>query len=296
MTVLVTGSAGLVGGAVCALLAARGHIVVGFDLAGGDDVRNPDAVLGAARGCEAVVHCAALLDGGPADRGRVMATNVHGTWHVLEAARRCGVDKVVVLSSVDALGLFKGERAPDYLPLDESHPCYPRTPYGISKRLGERLCRDYADACGLSVVCLRPPGVWTPDTYGWIARKRRERADFEWSPFWEYGAFVDVRDLAAACVDALQPRVTGCHTLLVAADDITTSGAGSRALCRRLHPTVEWRGGVEYDAEPMRTLVSNTAARRVLGWRPIHTWAHSGGAPPAARRRKPQGEQSDGRH
>ncbi len=119
---------------------------------------------------------------------------------------------------------------------------------------------------------LRPPGVWSARTYGRIEALREERASYEWDPFWEYGAFIDVRDLSCACIAALTCRLDGHATLLVAAPDITTSGRTSRELTDFRHPGIDWRGGDEYDADPCRTLLDIEPAKRVLSWAPTHAW------------------------
>jgi nucleoside-diphosphate-sugar epimerase len=201
-----------------------------------------------------------------------MATNLQGTWNVLSAAREAGIRRLVFLSSVDALGVFKGERAPDYLPIDDAHPCYPSTPYGISKLLAETMCRVFSGSSDVSVVCLRPPGVWTEETYDWIQSERAKRTEFEWNPFWEYGAFIDVRDLSRACISALTCEVARFACLLVSSADITTSGRTSRELARFVMPEVDWRGGAEFEAEPFRSLLTIENARRILRWAPRHSW------------------------
>lgn len=262
----------MIGTAVCELLAAQDHSHIGFDVKNGGDILNAKATRDASSGCDAIVHCAAQLglpDQNPED---IMGTNLQGTWNVLQAAVAHNINRVVFLSSVDVLGVFKGERAPDFLPLDGSHPCYPTTPYAISKYLAEQMCEAVSTAQDISVVCLRPPGAWNAGTYQWITSQRLKRAEFEWDPFWEYGAFIDVEDLARACSAALAPSVSGFHALLVSANDITTSGETSYELCRRIHPDVPWLGGREYDDEPFTTLLRNDDAKKVLNWDPAHTW------------------------
>lgn len=93
-----------------------------------------------------------------------MEVNLVGTWRLLTNAVRAKVGRFVFMSSLDVLGVMKGGRVPDYLPLDDDHPCYPITPYVISKRLAEVLCEDLHRTSGLETVVLRPPGVWTEDT------------------------------------------------------------------------------------------------------------------------------------
>ena len=272
LRVLVTGSSGLVGSQVMSDLTVLGHVPVECDLSTGSDILDSSALGEAARGCDAIVHCAALLGDPDQSADQVMLTNLHGTWNVLCAAQDAGIGRVVFLSSVDALGVFKGERAPDYLPLDDAHPCHPTTPYAISKFLAEEMCRLFSEAEGVSVVCLRPPGVWTEATYGRIDDLRAERESFEWDPFWEYGAFIDVRDLSSACIRALICECSGFECVLVSSADITTSGRMSRTLAEFVMPKVEWRGGAEYVAEPHRALIDIQNAKRVLGWVPEHSW------------------------
>ncbi len=271
---MVTGSEGLVGKAVCTALAEHGHSPVGFDIANSLNILKPHAVASVADACDAIVHSAALLGHPGQTDEQVMEVNLQGTWNVLSATLRTGIQQIVFLSSVDVLGVFKGERAPDFLPLDESHLCYPATSYAISKYLAEAMCAAFSSANQKTIVSLRPPGVWLmPDTYQWILREREKRAAFEWDPFWEYGAFIDVRDLAQACVRALQVKTPGHHCVFVASDDITTSGQTSYELSHKLHPNVEWRGGSEFTSNPYKSLVGNDAAKRLLDWMPEYSWA-----------------------
>lgn len=272
MRVLITGSSGMVGSQVASDLAILDHVVVGYDLTEGQDILDPVALLDSVRDCDAVVHSAALLGAPGQSDTEIMTTNLHGTWNVLSTAQLAGIPRVVFLSSVDALGVFKGERSPDYLPLDDAHPGYPATPYAISKSLAEEMCRLISASTTVSVVCLRPPGVWTEETYAMIQSERAKRAEFEWDPFWEYGAFIDVRDLSDACIRALTCTIDRFACLLVSSADITTSGRTSRQLAEFVLPDVEWRGGAEYETEPYRSLVNTANARRILGWVGRQSW------------------------
>ena len=69
------------------------------------DLRNPEAMLAAVRGCERVFHCAASIAGTGAGRHReLFETNVLGTRNILRAARKAGVARVVVTGSFSAIG------------------------------------------------------------------------------------------------------------------------------------------------------------------------------------------------
>lgn len=271
MKVFVTGNQGRIGSVVAAQLVEQGHTVVGFDRANGDDMRHGQAVRQAAVGCDAAIHLASLLGGPKDDPDETMSVSLMGTWHMLQAAQAEQMQRVVYFSSVNALGIFMGQKAPDYLPIDDEHPPRPGSPYGISKRLAEEMCRHFTEKTGIATLCLRPPAVWAPDTYAQIRAWRAEEPEREWKPTWEYGAFCDVRDVAAAAVLGLTCPAPGHVTLLLCADDIS-SERPSREMAKLVHPDVPWRGGPEYETDPFRALVDNRRAKTVLGWQPQHRW------------------------
>ena len=272
MKVLVTGNQGMIGSVIQATLKTEGFEVIGFDLANGDDIRNLDSVRDAVSGCDFIVHLAALLGYSDETAEDIMDTNLLGTWHVLLAAAEARVKRIIFFSSVDVLGIFKGERTPDYLPLDDNHPCYPKTTYGISKYLAEEMCRLFTNSSGISTICFRPPGVFDEEVYEYIRSRRQAEPEFEWKPFWEYGAFIDVRDLANATICALKCPDLGHVALLLCADDISSAQKTSRELASSLLPGVSWRGGLEFDRAPYKALIDTTQARQILGWIPRYHW------------------------
>jgi len=280
MRVLVTGSGGIVGCAVTERLREAGDEVLGYDLADGQDVLDARSLDAAAGQCERIVHLAAVDDPPegefdpallPPSQGppeRVLAVGVLGTLNVLEAARRHGHDRVVYMSSVDALGVFLGQRPPDYLPIDQDHPTYPAAPYALSKRTAERLCALFTARHGIATLCLRPPGIWTDQIFALLRRKFAEDPLNDRRPFWEYGAFIALPDVAEAVRCALHHPFTGHAVLNISADDAALAKQTSREAARAIHPHVPWRGGEEFEKEPYRTLLENRVAKEVLGWQP----------------------------
>jgi nucleoside-diphosphate-sugar epimerase len=273
--ILVTGHRGNVGAPVAARLRRLGHDVAGFDRADGDDLLDAAAVRRAADGCAAVVHLAALAHdtaGSPED---IMAVNVLGTWHVLLAAEAAAAGRVVHFSSAQVLGTAEGERLPDYLPADDGHPRRAMRPYGLSKCLAEDLCAGFTARTGVPTVSLRPAWVWDPGTYQRVEGRWRADPASEWTPFWELGAFVDVRDVAAAVELALAVPLSGHHRALLCAADIAATRP-ALDMAARLAPSVPVRERAPYARDPWRALVDCSAAARLLGWRPRYTWAGRG--------------------
>ena len=281
MRVLVTGHRGRVGVPVAGYLRQRGHEVAGFDRADGADVLDLASVRRAAEGCAAVVHLAALAHDTAGRPEQIMAVNVLGTWHVLLAAEAAGVTRVIWFSSAQVFGIAEGERLPDYFPVDDDHPRRAKRPYGLSKRLGEEMCEGFTERTGIATVCLRPVAVWDEAQYARVEDRWRARPRSEWEPFWEYGAFVDVRDVAAAVDLALTVPVHGHHRVLLCAADIAATGP-SLELAARLAPQVPVTDPARYRADPQAALVACRTAAAALGWRPAYRWSGRGGQADAA--------------
>ncbi len=271
MKILLTGNRGFLGTRLEHRLGQEGHSVTGFDIRDGLDLLNADSLKERISGCSGLVHCAVL----PRTCGsNEMHSNSAALQNLLSAAGQKHIRKFIFISSVDALGIFKGESPPKYFPIDELHPCDPHSDYGMSKLLGEQLCRRFAESNQfMSLIALRPPGIWDEQTYEYISAERRSNPVFEYQPFWEYGAFIDVRDLCdliyAMLVSENQPGYRMYH---VSADDITTSGPHRIEWTQRLHPHVRWRSEIDKHADPFSTLLDNSKVKQAFTWRPRHNW------------------------
>ncbi len=148
----------------------------------------------------------------------------------------------------------------------------------LSKCLAEDLCAGFTARTGIATVALRPVWVWQPGQYRQIEEQWRAEPESEYEPYWEYGAFVDVRDVATAVELALKVSVTGHHRALLCAADIAATGP-SLDMAARLAPDVTTRDTARYRADPWRALVDCPAAQAVLGWRPRYRWSGRGQRP-----------------
>jgi nucleoside-diphosphate-sugar epimerase len=173
--VLVTGGSGHLGanlvrrlldeGTAVRALARRGHdnrALEGLrvEWAWGD-LRDYQAVLGAARGCRQVYHCAAKVSTSDTEHDEIYACNVLGTRHVLRAAREASVDRVVVTGSFSAVGHDPAR------PSDETIPVNPfdrLMPYQRTKVAVEHECLRAA-ADGLDVVIATSCAIVGPHDY-----------------------------------------------------------------------------------------------------------------------------------
>jgi uronate dehydrogenase len=115
------------------------------------DVTDLDAMVAATAGASAVVHLAGIS--GESTWPAISHANIEGTYCALEAARRSGVQRVVLASSNHATGYTT--RPGQGLLTEADAPHRPDTYYGVSKVAMEGLGSLYVDRYGLDVVCLR---------------------------------------------------------------------------------------------------------------------------------------------
>jgi nucleoside-diphosphate-sugar epimerase len=267
MRILLTGSQGRLGPAVEHALTAAGHEVRGFDLRDGLDIRDAEVVLRAARGVELIVHAAGLADdrgGHPAD---IMSTNLTGTWNVLLAAETLGLKRVVYFSSGKSLGML--EREPDYLPMDDAHRGLPTRPYGLAKWLSEEMCQAFTERTGIDTLCLRAVAVF--DAEGYANSLKSPPKPPAPGAVWHLGVHIDLRDVAAATVAAVQCSFRGHARLLLCATDIADRRPTLELVADKLSHVL-WRGGPEYVSDPYRSLVDLDHTERVIGFRPKYRW------------------------
>jgi NAD dependent epimerase/dehydratase len=178
--VLVTGAGGFIGSHLCEAALSHGAQVRAFvhynsrndwgmleDLNARQlrkievipgDLRDPDAVRRAVRGCQVVFHLGALIGIpysyiNPAD---VVATNILGTLHVLQAALDAGIQRLVQTSTSEVYGTAQ------LVPMDEEHPLHPQSPYAASKVASDKLAESYHRTYGLPVVIVRPFNCYGP--------------------------------------------------------------------------------------------------------------------------------------
>lgn len=184
MQALVTGGAGFIGSTLVDRLLAEGHTVDVIDdlstgslanladargSAGGRqltvhqmDVRSPEVVaLMGRRRPDVVFHLAAQKDVrvSVADPVFDAEVNLIGTLQVLEGARACGTQRVVFAGSG---GTLYGEPDDAELPLAESLPQRPLSPYGVSKKAGIDYLVAYRELHALEFVALALANVYGP--------------------------------------------------------------------------------------------------------------------------------------
>ncbi len=289
MRTLVTGGAGFIGSNIVALLVGEGHEVTVIDnmLTGyrsnldalaevrviDGDIRDESSIETAADGAEVIFHLAASLGNKrsiemPVDDADI---NVIGTLRVLEAARKYGTRKIVFSSSAGIFGELKT------LPIDETHPLEPDSPYGATKLCAEKLCLAYGRLYGFEAVALRYFNVYGVnqryDAYGNVIPifanrlvKRNPLTVF--SDGEQTRDFVNVRDVARANYNAaLADGVSGAYN--VASGTRITINELTRLMgeAAGIEPVVEYAPPRPGDVRD--SLADISRAAEAFGYRPV---------------------------
>jgi CDP-paratose 2-epimerase len=314
---LVTGGAGFIGCNYVHRLLGRGERVLVFDNLsrrgteanvawlreqhGEDafrlieaDVRQPDALIGAARDADVVVHLAGqtAVTTSVADPRTDFEDNALGTFNVLEAARHAGTHPIVLYASTnkvyggmeDVLVVESDTRYAyrDLLDgISESQPLDFHSPYGCSKGAGDQYARDYARIYGLPTVVLRQSCIYGTrqmgvEDQGWIAWLII--AAVTGKPITIYGDGKQLRDVLFVD-DLLDVYDAAVAHIDVAAGQVYNVGGGpertmsvwaefkpllERLMGRTVSVTYsDWRPG-----DQRVCVLDVRKARRELGWQP----------------------------
>jgi len=289
-TVLFTGGAGFIGSHVIPLLLERDYRIRIMDnmfrgdrdkmaelVAGGNvelidqDVRYGGSVQRAVKGCESVIHFAAVsINKSVADSDESMDINMIGNHNVFAAAADEGVRRLVFASSASVYG------DPEKLPMHEDDPLHPLTPYCISKRAGEDLLGFYQRSKGLNWIALRffnvyGPGQKTTAYYTSVINHFVNRLRNGQPPVIDGRGeqsmdFIHVHDIATSVIAALEAE-TGNVPINIGTGIDTSVADLARILIEAVGVNVEPQFNPR-DVLVSRRAADITRAREVLGWQP----------------------------
>jgi NAD dependent epimerase/dehydratase len=179
-TVLVTGADGFIGSHLTEALVRQGFTVRAFiyynsfnswgwldqcadDIKGQfevflGDIRDPHGVKEAMKGCDAVLHLAALIaiPFSYHSPDTYVDTNIKGTLNVLQAARELGVKRVIHTSTSEVYGTAR------FVPITEEHPLQGQSPYSATKIAADQLAYSFYSSFDLPVVTVRPFNTYGP--------------------------------------------------------------------------------------------------------------------------------------
>lgn len=178
--ILITGADGFIGSHLTEALVRAGYDVRAFvlynsfnswgwldrcsaDVKGkfevfAGDVRDPNGVRTAMKGCDAVLHLAALIaiPYSYHSPDTYVDTNIKGTLNIVQAARDLGIGKVVQTSTSEVYGTAR------FVPITEEHPLQGQSPYSASKIGADQIAMSFHASFGTPVTLLRPFNTYGP--------------------------------------------------------------------------------------------------------------------------------------
>ena len=284
-TVFVTGATGRSGQFIVSDLLENGYNVVGVDQNSPTDTRQQRVpghtfkfvdvtdfgqVVSAMKNCDAVIHMAAITNPIIAPEHEVFRVNMTGNWNVLEAAEVHGISKVVLASSVNAVGgVFSKEITPrPYFPMDEEHPTFAEDAYSQGKWIGEQM--------GDAFVRRRPGEVQIASMrfHGLMDRERQAALNAADERHGAYGTnamhfwgWTDFAEAARACVLAIEVDFGGHEAFFINSED-TSADEPTEELIKKVYPEAEIRSPMPGNT----SAISVEKAKRLLGWQPKATW------------------------
>ena len=231
MNVLVTGGAGFIGShTVEQLLDAGWNVRVLDNFSSGTrknlpthdcleiiegDIRNFDTVRLAVEGVSHIIHLAAqvFVQTSMENPPKSCSINVLGFVNVIQAARSCGVQRMVYASSAAVYG------PPKHLPIEETHDCQPLSPYGLEKSINDQYAKLFEQEFSQSLLGLRYFNVYGPrqdprSPYAGVISKFISQLQQQ-QPVTVFGDgtqtrdFIFVHDVARANIAALHSTLTG---------------------------------------------------------------------------------------
>lgn len=180
MKILVTGADGFIGSHLTETLIRSGYEVKAFVLYNSfnswgwldqcapdvkeqleifsGDIRDPHGVKEAMKGCDAVIHLAALIaiPYSYHSPDTYVDTNIKGTLNVLQAARELDIKRVIHTSTSEVYGTAR------FVPITEEHPLQGQSPYSATKIAADQLAYSFYASFGLPVIIARPFNTYGP--------------------------------------------------------------------------------------------------------------------------------------
>lgn len=241
------------------------------------DVRDPDLCREICRGVDTVFHLAALIaiPYSYIAPDSYVDTNIRGTLNMLQGARAAGVDRIIVTSTSEVYGTAIT------VPITESHPRQPQSPYSATKIGADALALSFHAAFGLPVVLARPFNTYgprqsaraiIPTIITQIASGRREIKVGDLTPTRDFNY---VADTAAGFIALAKAKGVEGREINIATGTEMTMQQTLETITDLMGADVTWVTDPERirpsASEVRRLCGDSTLMRQLTGWAPAHT-------------------------
>ncbi len=242
------------------------------------DIRDPNGVREAMKGCHAVFHLAALIaiPFSYHSPDAYVDTNIKGTLNVLQAARQLETERILVTSTSEVYGTAQ------YVPIDEKHPYQGQSPYSATKIGADRLAESFYRSFNLPVTIVRPFNTYGPRQSARaviptiITQLLAGKTEIKLGSLTPTRDFNYVKDTANGFIEIYKSDKTVGEEINIATQHEISIGDLANALIRQIHPHTkiiceEERLRPE-KSEVNRLLGSNEKIRRLTAWQPKYTF------------------------
>jgi nucleoside-diphosphate-sugar epimerase len=210
-----------------------------------------------------------------------MKINTMGTFYVLDAARRMNVKDLIISSSYYATGIggrWSGTTyTPQYLPIDEDHPCMPESTYALSKYLGEEIGKAFARAYEMKIIALRYMGIFYENNEN--SRKlykfgiNVEPADNQnkgqmVDNTYQYADARDIANITDLCIQKIRDSAIKPFEAFFVSTDTTYLENTAEVIAKRW-PFLREAGKNMNGTEGVFSIEK---AKRLLGYKPVYSW------------------------
>lgn len=238
------------------------------------DVRDPNFCRSFVKGADTVFHLAALIaiPYSYVAPDSYVDTNVKGTLNMCQAALDAGTPRLLVTSTSEVYGTAR------YVPIDESHPKQPQSPYSATKIGADALALSFHNAFGLNVTVVRPFNTYgprqsaraiIPSIITQIASGVREIKVGDLSPTRDFNY---VTDTCRGFIEIARGQNLAGEEINIATGKEVSMETTLKTIARLMDADVKWVTDPERlrptGSEVYRLLGSNEKITRLTGWRP----------------------------
>ena len=296
MKILVTGADGFIGSHLTEALVRAGHEVRAFTLYNSfnswgwldhcasdvkgkfevfcGDIRDPNGVRTAMRGCESVMHLAALIaiPYSYHSPDTYIDTNIKGTLNIVQAARDLEVGKVIHTSTSEVYGTAQ------FVPITEQHPLEGQSPYSASKIGADQIAMSFYRSFATPVAILRPFNTYGPRQSARaviptiITQIASGRRTIKLGSIHPTRDFNYVSDTVAGFIAAQNSGDCIGEVINLGSNFEIAIGATAHAIAAIMGTEIELICDEQRirpeNSEVERLWASNTKAQRLLGWSP----------------------------
>lgn len=241
------------------------------------DVRDPDFCRTLVKGADTVFHLAALIaiPFSYTAPDSYVDTNIKGTLNMCQAARDGGVERLLVTSTSEVYGTAL------HVPIDESHPRQPQSPYSATKIGADAIAKSFYNAFDLPVSIVRPFNTYgprqsaraiIPTIITQIASGIREIKVGDLTPTRDFNY---VADTCAGFIAIARSADTIGEEVNIATGREVTMQQTLETIASLMGADVKWTVDPERlrpsKSEVRRLLGSNEKIRRLTGWEPRYS-------------------------